>query len=180
MWCAAGHECGATSTGGDSEMAAEASPNAARSTNEIVDVLIIGAGASGAAVAWSLAETRMKILCLEQGDWIKSTEFPSNGRDWEARRYADFDISPNRRARDTRGARGSQAAQDQDWYHVRDRAAAGDGSKSRLIGISNATVRTETPPDLGAFLFQVTGKKVAVEGLIRESPCLLLSSCEKS
>jgi choline dehydrogenase-like flavoprotein len=82
-------------------MAAEASPNAARPTDEIVDVLIIGAGASGAAVAWSLAETRMKILCLEQGDWIKSTEFPSNGRDWEARRYTDFDISPNRRARDT-------------------------------------------------------------------------------
>ena len=49
----------------------------------------------------SLAETRMKILCLEQGDWIKSTEFPTNGRDWEARRYADFDISPNRRGRDT-------------------------------------------------------------------------------
>jgi choline dehydrogenase-like flavoprotein len=32
-----------------------------------VDVLIIGAGASGAAVAWSLAETKMHILCLEQG-----------------------------------------------------------------------------------------------------------------
>jgi len=58
---------------------AEASSNAARPTDEIVDVLIVGAGASGAAVAWSLAETRMKILCLEQGDWIKSTEFPSNG-----------------------------------------------------------------------------------------------------
>jgi hypothetical protein len=43
----------------------------------------------------------MKILCLEQGDWIKSAEFPTNGRDWEARHYADFDISPNRRARDT-------------------------------------------------------------------------------
>jgi L-2-hydroxyglutarate oxidase LhgO len=28
-----------------------------------VDVLIIGAGASGAAVAWSLAETKMHILC---------------------------------------------------------------------------------------------------------------------
>jgi len=52
-------------------------------------------------VAWSLAETRMKILCLEQGDWMKSSDFPSNGRDWEARRYADFDISPNRRGRDT-------------------------------------------------------------------------------
>jgi len=82
-------------------MAAEPTFNAARPTDEIVDVLIVGAGASGAAVAWSLAETKMHILCLEQGDWIKSSEFPSNGRDWEARRYADFDISPNRRARDT-------------------------------------------------------------------------------
>ena len=49
-----------------------------------VDVLIIGAGASGAAVAWSLAETRMHILCLEQGGWMKPTDYPSNGRDWEA------------------------------------------------------------------------------------------------
>ena len=70
-------------------------------TNDMVDVLIIGSGASGAAVAWSLAETKMRILCLEQGDWMKQSDFPSNGRDWEARRYGDFDISPNRRARDT-------------------------------------------------------------------------------
>jgi choline dehydrogenase-like flavoprotein len=35
--------------------------------NDPVDVLIIGAGASGAAVAWSLADTKMHILCLEQG-----------------------------------------------------------------------------------------------------------------
>ena len=62
-----------------------------------VDVLIIGAGASGAAVAWSLAETRMRILCLEQGDWVKSTDYPSNGRDWEERQFGDFSISPNRR-----------------------------------------------------------------------------------
>jgi choline dehydrogenase-like flavoprotein len=70
-------------------------------SNEIVDVLIIGSGASGAAVAWSLAETKMRILCLEQGDWMKQSEFPSTGRDWEARRWGDFDISPNRRGRDT-------------------------------------------------------------------------------
>ena len=68
--------------------------------NEMVDVLIIGAGASGAAVAWSLADTKMRILCLEQGDWVKPADYPTNGRDWEARRYTDFDISPNRRARD--------------------------------------------------------------------------------
>ena len=37
---------------------------------DIVDVLIIGAGASSAAAAWSLTDTKMRILCLEQGDWM--------------------------------------------------------------------------------------------------------------
>ena len=36
-------------------------------SDDPVDVLIIGAGASGAAMAWSLAETKMHIVCLEQG-----------------------------------------------------------------------------------------------------------------
>ncbi|MDA1076681.1 MAG: NAD(P)-binding protein, partial [Proteobacteria bacterium] len=40
------------------------------SDDDPIDVLIIGAGASGAAVAWSLAETRMRIVCFEQGDWM--------------------------------------------------------------------------------------------------------------
>ena len=66
-----------------------------------VDVLIIGAGASGAALAWSLAETRMRIVCLEQGDWLNPSEYPSAGKDWESRQYSDFSISPNRRKRVT-------------------------------------------------------------------------------
>jgi choline dehydrogenase-like flavoprotein len=69
--------------------------------NDMVDVLIIGSGASGAAVAWSLADTKMKILCLEQGDWMKQSEYPTNGRDWEARQFDDFHPSPNRRGRPT-------------------------------------------------------------------------------
>lgn len=68
---------------------------------EPVDVLIVGAGASGAAVAWSLADTRMRILCLEQGDWMNPSEYPSSGRDWESRHSGDFSISPNRRNRVT-------------------------------------------------------------------------------
>src|SRR5882672_8847176 len=67
--------------------------------NDHVDVLIIGAGASGAAVAWSLADTRMHILCLDQGGWMNPSEYPSTGRDWEARVYGDYSPSPNIRAR---------------------------------------------------------------------------------
>jgi len=67
--------------------------------NKPVDVLIIGAGASGAAVAWSLAETKMHILCLDQGGWMSQSEYPSTGRDWEARFYGDYSPSPNIRAR---------------------------------------------------------------------------------
>jgi choline dehydrogenase-like flavoprotein len=64
-----------------------------------VDVLIIGAGASGAAIAWSVAETKMRILCLGQGDWMKQSDYPSNGRDYEARLFSDYAISPNIRQR---------------------------------------------------------------------------------
>ena len=60
-----------------------------------VDVLIIGSGASGAAAAWSLAETRMRIVCLEQGGWVKSSEFPTTGRDFEQRKFTDYSTSPN-------------------------------------------------------------------------------------
>ena len=48
--------------------------------DEPVDVLIIGAGASGAAMAWSLAETKMHIVCLEQGGHTNMLEYPSAGR----------------------------------------------------------------------------------------------------
>jgi choline dehydrogenase-like flavoprotein len=67
--------------------------------NDPVDVLIIGAGASGAAVAWSLAETKMHILCLDQGGWMNPSEYPSTGRDWEAKFYGDWSTSPNIRGR---------------------------------------------------------------------------------
>src|ERR1700710_413183 len=67
--------------------------------DEPVDVLIIGAGASGAAVAWSLADTKMHILCLEQGGWMSPAKYPSSGRDWEARGFGDYSPSPNIRAR---------------------------------------------------------------------------------
>jgi choline dehydrogenase-like flavoprotein len=66
---------------------------------EPVDVLIVGAGAAGAACAWSLAETRMNILCLEQGDWMNPATYPGMRSDWEVRQLGDFALSPNARGR---------------------------------------------------------------------------------
>ena len=36
-------------------------------TTDLVDVLVICAGASGGAFAWSLAEAGINVMCLEQG-----------------------------------------------------------------------------------------------------------------
>lgn len=68
-------------------------------SEEPVDVLIIGSGAAGAAFAWSLAETRMRIVCLEQGDWMDPAQYPTTGMDWEIRQLGDFALSPNTRKR---------------------------------------------------------------------------------
>lgn len=68
-------------------------------TEQSVDVLIIGAGAAGAAVAWSLADTRMHILCLEQGDFVRSDAYPGLRADWELSQAGDFAVSPNTRRR---------------------------------------------------------------------------------
>lgn len=70
-------------------------------TNQPVDVLIIGAGASGAAMAWSLADTKMRIVCLEQGGWPNPSTYPGTGRDGEARAFGamggDMGFNPNQR-----------------------------------------------------------------------------------
>jgi len=68
--------------------------------NDPVDVLIVGAGASGAAIAWSLLETRMRILCLEQGDHLSDRDYPSRRADYELARYAEFSADPNVRKLD--------------------------------------------------------------------------------
>ena len=66
---------------------------------EPVDVLIIGAGAAGAAMAWRLSDTRMRILCLEQGDWMDPARYPSASLDWESQGLGPFSLSPNSRSR---------------------------------------------------------------------------------
>ena len=65
-------------------------------SSETADVLIIGAGASASAFAWSLADTRMRIVCLEQGDWVNPADYPSHDKDWES--DPRFNSNPNQRA----------------------------------------------------------------------------------
>jgi choline dehydrogenase-like flavoprotein len=60
-----------------------------------VDVLIIGAGASGAAAAWNLSDTGLSIVCLEQGERIKPESYPSTRVDWEMSKYGKSHVSPN-------------------------------------------------------------------------------------
>lgn len=64
---------------------------------DTVDVLVIGAGASGAAFAWSLSEAGIKVLCLEQGKWPDPKAYPSAQDDWELHRQTDFNPDPNTR-----------------------------------------------------------------------------------
>ena len=63
--------------------------------NSKVDVLIVGAGASGAAIAYSLTELGVSITCLEQGNWVDHSNFPSTKSDYELHRYSDFSCDPN-------------------------------------------------------------------------------------
>src|SRR3990170_5544669 len=64
-------------------------------SNEPVGVLVIGAGASGAAFSWSIADAGMSVLCLDQGPWMKQGDYPSNRMDWEERALGEFSTSPN-------------------------------------------------------------------------------------
>ena len=67
---------------------------------ERADVVVIGSGAAGAAVTWRLTELGAKVVCLEQGDWVKVEDYPSARPDYEIQvRRGAFSFSPNIRRR---------------------------------------------------------------------------------
>jgi len=70
-------------------------------SEDVADVLIIGAGASGAAAAWSLSDTGMRIVCLEQGGWVDPTDYPTNAANWESQSFGPYAIDPNVRGLET-------------------------------------------------------------------------------
>ncbi|MBL8835615.1 MAG: GMC family oxidoreductase [Alphaproteobacteria bacterium] len=59
------------------------------------DVLIVGAGASGAAAAWRLAASGVSVTCLEQGGWLDQRSAPSLGADWERALQTAHNANPN-------------------------------------------------------------------------------------
>lgn len=67
--------------------------------SEPVDVVIVGAGPSGAIMSLVLAEAGLKVLCLEQGGWTPSAQHPQADPEWEWRRYKEWAIQPWHRGR---------------------------------------------------------------------------------
>lgn len=62
------------------------------------DVLVVGAGAGGAAAAWRLADHGLSVVCLERGGWTDADASPSSDDDWEVIRQRSWNPNPNRRA----------------------------------------------------------------------------------
>ena len=62
---------------------------------DAVDVLVIGAGASGAAFSWSLAGVGFDVICLDQGGWLDPTRYPTTHDDWEVHWQTDLNPDPN-------------------------------------------------------------------------------------
>ena len=65
---------------------------------EAADVVIIGAGASGAAAAWFLARKGHRVVVLEQGGWTRPESTLSDQEDWEYHRLRTVNPNPNVRA----------------------------------------------------------------------------------
>ena len=62
--------------------------------NDIADVLVVGAGASGAAFTWSLAQAGISVVCLEQGGWVPEDAFPVSEATAQLHWQTDFHPDP--------------------------------------------------------------------------------------
>ena len=62
---------------------------------DVVDVLVIGAGPSGAVVTHTAAAAGLSVVCLEQGDWVNPSDFPANHPEWELLIQHDWAHDPN-------------------------------------------------------------------------------------
>ena len=61
-----------------------------------VDVLVIGAGSSGAVVTHTAAAAGLSVICVEQGDCVNPSDFPANHPEWELLIQHDWAHDPER------------------------------------------------------------------------------------
>ena len=61
------------------------------------DVIIVGAGAAGAAAAWRLSAGGLGTVCLERGDWQQREDMPATSDEWEILRQTKWHPSPAQR-----------------------------------------------------------------------------------
>jgi choline dehydrogenase-like flavoprotein len=59
------------------------------------DVVVIGAGPTGAAVAWRLASQGIDTVCIDRGGWFDYDGIDRAGADWETRRTNVLHSNPN-------------------------------------------------------------------------------------
>lgn len=64
---------------------------------EVADVVVVGSGPSGGVVTYTLANAGFKVVCLEQGDWVSSDDFPANRPEWELLIQKQWAHDPNER-----------------------------------------------------------------------------------
>jgi choline dehydrogenase-like flavoprotein len=58
-------------------------------------IIIVGAGASGAAAAWNLSKNKFKVTCLEQGPLLNKNSYSFYQDKWEIYKKNKFHINPN-------------------------------------------------------------------------------------
>lgn len=56
---------------------------------------MVGAGAAGAAVSFSLAKAGISVVCLEQGDYMDRSSYPTTKPEWEKYKFLEFNSDPN-------------------------------------------------------------------------------------
>ncbi len=61
------------------------------------DVVVVGAGPSGAVASHELARNGLDVVCLEQGDWVDPSQFPTNDPGWELQIESQWSANPNAR-----------------------------------------------------------------------------------